>query len=191
MERLGAYAALLKKWNPTINLVSRDSLIDLWRRHFLDSAQLDTLIPGDRPLTLLDLGSGAGFPGLVLAILARERQNPLTVHLVESDARKVAFLATVLRETGTSAQLHHGRIEQLTPFQADLVTTRALAPVATLLEYAYRFLHNRSICLFPKGAGVEDELTAATKHWKMAIDRLPSRSGPTGIVLRLRNISRV
>lgn len=191
MGRLETYVQLLQKWQKTINLVSRDSLDDLWQRHILDSAQLAELIPAGRPITILDMGSGAGFPGLVLAILASEQGRQWTVHLVESDSRKAAFLATVARETGTALKIHNKRLENLAPLMADVVTARALAPLDKLLEYATRFLAPDGKCLCLKGVGAEDELTAASKTWKMAVDRLPSRSGSTGVILRIREISRV
>ena len=191
MARLQSYVELLEKWQPTINLVSRDSLTDLWRRHMLDSAQLADLIPADRPVTIVDMGSGAGFPGLVLAILGLEQGRHWTVHLVESDSRKAAFLATVARETGAPVTVHNKRLENLPPIAADVVTARALAPLDKLVDYAVPFLAPGGVCLFLKGVGTEDELTAAGKTWNMVSDRLPSRSGPTGVVLRVRDISRV
>jgi 16S rRNA (guanine527-N7)-methyltransferase len=191
MTRLASYAQLLQKWNPAINLVSRDSLVDLWRRHFLDSAQLADLMPADRPITILDMGSGAGFPGLVLAILGFEQGRQWSVHLAESDSRKATFLSTIAREVRVGVQVHKERLENLAPFAADVVTARALAPLDKLVDYAVPFLKSNGQCLFLKGVGAEDELTAARKTWRMTADRLPSRSGPTGVVLRLREISRV
>lgn len=191
MNRLEIYVELLHKWQKTINLVSRDGLVDLWRRHIFDSAQLANMIPVDRPITILDMGSGAGFPGLVLAILALEQNRQWSVHLVESDSRKAAFLATVARETGAAVTIHNKRLENLDPILADVVTARALAPLDKLLDYAVRFLAPQGQCLCLKGVGAEDELTAARKTWKMTVDRFPSRSGPTGVILRIREISRV
>lgn len=191
MARLEIYVALLRKWQPAVNLVSRDSLADVWRRHLLDSAQLAELVPQDRPVTILDLGSGAGFPGLVLAILESEQGRSWSVHLVESDQRKAAFLATVIRETGAAAIVHHQRIETLASMTADVVTARALAPLPQLLDYAVPLLKPGGQCLFLKGAGAEDELTAAHKTWNMTVDRVPSRSDRTGVILRLMAISRV
>jgi 16S rRNA (guanine527-N7)-methyltransferase len=193
IARLQIYVELLRKWQPTINLVSRDSLTDVWRRHMLDSAQLAELIPADSPrtTTILDMGSGAGFPGLVLAIFGLEPKRQWAVHLVESDSRKAAFLATVARETGAVVTLHNKRLENAPPIAAEIVTARALAPLEKLVDYADRFLVSGGQCLFLKGVTAEDELTIARKTWNMAIDRLPSRSGPTGVVLRVRDISRV
>lgn len=195
MARLEIYAALLAKWQPAINLVGRDTLPDLWRRHMLDSAQLAEHIPAvgsdGEALTIADLGSGAGFPGLVLAIMAGDAGRRWQLHLVESDARKCAFLATVARETKTEVKIHTARIEKLAAFPADIVTARALAPLDVLLGYAEPFLMPSSHCLFLKGAAAADELTAAAKSWKMAVEQLPSRSGPAGNLLHIRDISRV
>lgn len=195
MARLELYAALLVKWQKAINLVGRDTLPDLWRRHMLDSAQLAGHIPVARPdgapLTLVDLGSGAGFPGLVLAIMASDGNRRWHVHLVESDARKCAFLSTVARETKTDLKIHTARIEKLAAFPADIVTARALASLEALLGYAEPFLMPSSHCLFLKGATAADELTAAAKSWKMMVEQLPSRSGPAGNLLHIRDISRV
>jgi 16S rRNA (guanine527-N7)-methyltransferase len=113
------------------------------------------------------------------------------VHLIESDSRKAAFLATVARETGAVVTLHNKRLENAPPIAAEIVTARALAPLEKLVDYADRFLVSGGQCLFLKGVTAEDELTIARKTWNMAIDRLPSRSGPTGVVLRVRDISRV
>lgn len=195
LTRLETYERLLRKWQPAINLVSRDSLADVWRRHFLDSAQLADRIPTAQAQTIVDIGSGAGFPGLVLAILAGAPAWPWTVHLVESDSRKCAFLATVARETGAAATVHNRRIEQLAAVKphvaADLVVARALAPLDKLLSYAVPLLKPDGACLFLKGEAAEDELTAARKTWNMTIDRWPSRSGPTGVILRIGAISLV
>ena len=191
LTRLELHAALLQKWQKAINLVSNDSLDYLWQRHMVDSAQLADLIPSDRPINILDMGSGAGFPGMVLAILASDHGRQWTVHLAESDSRKVAFLATVARETATQVTIHNKRLENLTQISADVVTARAFAPLDRLLGHAIQFLAPGGECLCLKGVGAEDELTAAHKTWKMKVNHLPSRSGPTGVILRIRELSRV
>ncbi|MGQ9366304.1 16S rRNA (guanine(527)-N(7))-methyltransferase RsmG [Azospirillum sp. ST 5-10] len=184
-ERFAAYEALLRKWQPSINLVGRSTLDDVWRRHFLDSAQLLPLLPeGTR--TLVDLGSGAGFPGLVLAILGVP-----DVHLVESDSRKAAFLREAARLTGTAATVHNRRIEAVTPFPADAITARALAPLSELLAWSLPFRTPRTVALFLKGQNLEDELTLATKSWSMTVERFDSATDPQGTVLRLSGIARV
>lgn len=198
LTRLERYAELLIKWNKSINLVSRGSLQDLWRRHFLDSAQLLQLIPptfDGKPPVIVDLGSGAGFPGMVLALLGLE-----TVHLIESDQRKCVFLREVARATGCHITVHNKRIEQVEPFRADLVTARAFAPLEELLDYAWPFLSSQTAVgrtlpesgLFPrgqllllKGKTAEQELTDAGKRWNMRVERFSSRSSTEGQILRL------
>jgi 16S rRNA (guanine527-N7)-methyltransferase len=184
LERLKAYVDLLTLWNPRINLVSPTTLSDVWRRHILDSAQLYSHIAQDRR-TLVDLGSGAGLPGVILAILGIP-----DVHLIEQDQRKVVFLREALRITKTGATIHPTRIDRTKPFVADVITSRALAPLPKLLELSQRFQGSNTICLFLKGQMVEQELTDSLKTWKMTITRWPSQSDPSGSILRLENISR-
>ena len=185
LVRLEAYADLLIKWQAKLNLVSSASLDDIWRRHMLDSAQLLGLAPA-AARTWLDLGSGAGFPGLVLAIM-----GVAEVHVVESNGRKCAFLEAAASATGTTnLVVHNQRIEDVEPWIVDVVTARALARLPRLAELAYPFLGPRSICLFPKGQDVENELTEAGKYWNMTIDRVPSQSGFSGTILRLQGLSR-
>jgi len=184
-DNLRLYADLLKKWQPKINLVGPATIPDLWRRHFLDSAQLFSHLPAG---PVLDLGSGAGFPGLVLAVLRGEGGDP--IHLVESDARKGAFLREVARVTKAPAIIHTSRIEALKPFEINAITARALAPVAVLLGLAEAFLTPSVECLFLKGEKLEDELTEAGKDWKMTINRVPSVSDPNGFILSLKEVRR-
>jgi 16S rRNA (guanine527-N7)-methyltransferase len=183
-ERLNTYADLLRKWQRSINLVGPRTIDDLWNRHFTDSAQLLPLIPPSARV-LVDFGSGAGFPGLVLAILGVSQ-----VHLIESDQRKATFLREVARATGTPVTVHAKRIEQVAPFPADVVSARALAPLGDLLGFASPFLHPNSLCLFPKGQMAEDELTAASKIWSMNVDRIQSVTDPSATILRISQVSR-
>lgn len=184
IERLTTYAALLVKWQARINLVSASTLDELWRRHMLDSAQLVPLLP-DRTTSLIDLGSGAGFPGLVLAILGIPE-----VHLIESDQRKCVFLAEAARAAGVKLVIHNKRIEQLEGLAAGVVTARACAPLDQLLTYAQRFLWHDGKALFLKGAAAEEELAAARKNWQMEVERFPSASDPTGCILRIGQVQR-
>ena len=188
LERLRVYLRLLEKWQGTINLVSTGSLEDAWRRHMLDSAQLARYIPpggaGGAPV-IVDIGSGGGFPGLVLAIMGAG-----VVHLVESNRRKCAFLATVARETNTEVTIQPLRVESLTPFAADIVTARSLAPLHELLAYSEPFVDREGECLFLKGKKADEELTEAAKKWSMRVERFVSDSDSSGVVLRLRQISR-
>ena len=184
LDRLTAYADLLVKWQARINLIGPETLPDLWSRHFLDSAQLFALIP-PTARRLVDLGSGAGFPGLVLAVMGAP-----DVHLVESDSRKCAFLREAARITGATVTVINKRIEQAPPLAADVVTARALAPLVKLLDWAAPHLAAQGQCLFLKGRGVDDELTATAKEWNIAVDRIPSLTDPAGFVLQLREVSR-
>ena len=188
MERLSIYAERLKRWNTRINLVSTASMTDLWRRHILDSAQLIDHLP-PQATKIVDLGTGAGFPGLVLAILSEHR-----THLIEADTRKAAFLVEVARLTEASASVHMARIEDLEPFPVDVITARALAPLPRLLDIAAPILEisvdRIPICLFLKGAKWREELTTAQKEWKIRANSFASISDPTGRVMVLDNVSR-
>ena len=184
LGRLRRYAELLVHWNRRINLVGHGTLRDLWRRHMLDSAQLYPLI-ADPQAPLLDLGSGAGFPGLVLAAM-----GATDVHLIESDRRKCAFLGEAARAIGVSVAIHPERIEDVAPFIAATIVSRALAPLPELLDLAFNFSNEHSILLFLKGRTVDQELTKAQKEWSMRVDQIPSRTDPQGTILRLEAISR-
>jgi len=181
-EKLATYAALLTKWQRAINLVGPGTMGDVWCRHMLDSAQLFPLLPKGAG-TLVDLGSGAGFPGLVLAMMGVP-----DVHLVESDHRKAAFLTHVSRETKTDVTVHAKRIETMPSMVADVVTARALAPLPKLLGLAERFVGPDSVCLFLKGQDVDSELTEITKSMKMDVERMPSVTAPSASILRLRGL---
>lgn len=185
LARLERYVALLESWNRRINLVSRRSLDDVWRRHILDSAQLAPLLPADARV-LLDLGSGAGFPGLVLALL----RPALAVHLLEADQRKAAFLREACRISAVNATVHDLRLEDLAPFPVDVVTARAFAPLTRLLELSQLFHWPETLFLLPKGQDVERELTEAAKCWNMAVERHGSLSDPRGVILSLQEIAR-
>jgi len=177
LARLIDYAAALKKWQRAINLVAPSTLDDIWRRHFLDSAQLLSLAPPTARIWL-DLGSGAGFPGLVLALLGAPE-----VHLVESDGRKCAFLQEVVRLTGAPATVHHARAEKLQLENVDVITARALAPLDRLLALAWPFWRDGCVGLFLKGQDVGSELTQATKCWKFTADRRDSLTAANGAVV--------
>jgi 16S rRNA (guanine527-N7)-methyltransferase len=186
LAALEAYAGLLRKWQKAINLISGATLDDVWKRHFLDSAQLVPLLPeGEGHIT--DLGSGAGFPGLVLALVTGRPTN-----LVESDQRKAAFLGEVARATGCAGrvQVHAARIEALKPWAAPVISARALADLGQLLDWASPLVTADTVCVFPKGAKAEDELTAALRVWKMNIERRRSVTDPTGLILRLSHLER-
>ncbi len=184
LARLEDFATLLRKWQRRINLVSDSSLGDLWRRHMLDSAQILAYAPrraADRRLNWVDLGSGAGFPGLVVAIMGAGE-----VHLIESNARKCAFLGEAARITGARVTIHCDRIGDIEPWPADVITARACAPLGRLLALAQPFTGPRSRCLFLKGQDIEFELTEASKCWRIDAKVHKSRSSPSGAVLEIR-----
>jgi 16S rRNA (guanine527-N7)-methyltransferase len=182
-DRLRRYEALLLEWRPRVNLVGLSTLPDLWHRHFLDSAQLLPHLPMMEGV--VDLGSGAGFPGAVLAVLGVR-----DVHLIEADGRKCAFLEELNRTLELGMTVHRERIEQMTAWKAPCLTSRALAPLTRLLDWAEPFIGPATTCLFPKGQSVDQELTEAVKKWNMTTECLPSRTSPTGTVLRLTGVER-
>lgn len=188
--RLDAFVALLGRWSGAINLVSRATLAEVWTRHILDSGQLFALAPaGARHWA--DLGSGAGFPGLVIAILAAETAPDLLVTLVESDQRKAAFLGTVARETGLSPRIEARRIEEVPPLGADVLSARALAPLPQLLAHAERHLAPGGLALFPKGAGHAAEIAESLERWRFSVQKHPSRTDPEAVILAIGEIERV
>jgi 16S rRNA (guanine527-N7)-methyltransferase len=185
IERLKRYLELLGEWQTRMNLVGASTMADPWRRHILDSLQLLPLLPeGTR--RLVDLGSGAGLPGLILAIAG----VPAVV-LIESERRKAAFLREVARELGVGVKVHASRLQAVRPFAADVVTARALAPLDELLGLAGRFAGPRTVGLFLKGRAAEAELTAARRQWTMKVEQHRSLSDPEGQVLIIRGWQRV
>ncbi|WP_284165253.1 16S rRNA (guanine(527)-N(7))-methyltransferase RsmG [Frigidibacter sp. SD6-1] len=188
-ERLQAFQALVRKWNSAINLVSRSSLDQIWERHIVDSAQIFVLSDQKSGLWA-DLGSGGGFPGLIVAILAAERAPDLRVALVESDQRKAAFLATAVRALGLQAAVHAARIESLPALDADILSARALAPLTDLLAHAERHLAPPGTALFPKGANHAAELRQALESWRFSYQTHASATDPDAVIYSIRGLSR-
>jgi 16S rRNA (guanine527-N7)-methyltransferase len=188
LERLSAYVGLLERWQAKMNLVAGGSLADVWRRHILDSGQLVTLAP-PAARRWVDLGSGAGFPGLVVAILQTDVPG-FEMHLVESNARKCAFLQEAARITGAPAEVHHGRIEEIAPLKGEVVTARACAELAELLAFFERHRAPDGIALFLKGRNLAQELTRAKTEWTLQAETLPSRTGSGGQILRVKTARR-
>jgi len=184
LARLEAYADLLVGWSAHINLVGATTLGDLWRRHLLDSAQLFAHVP---PATqsLVDLGSGAGFPGLVLAILGVRG-----VELIEAAARKCAFLREAARIAAAPVVIRNARIEAVPPRIVDVVTARGCAPLDRLLVLAQPFIGPDTVCLFPKGEQAKEELTAAEQAWTMDAAFHDSCSDRRGVILCLKRVGR-
>lgn len=189
LASLEAYAALLMKWQPSKNLVSNSTLNEMWLRHFYDSAQLLPLIRachGDKPLKCLDIGSGAGFPGLVLAIMGVGE-----VTMVESNGKKCSFMRQVVMATGAKATIENERIEKLVAPKMDILLSRACAPITQLLSWGENFIGENTEFWLLKGANAEQELKAAKADWTMQVDQYKSKSDGSGNILRLKNIHRL
>ncbi len=184
--RLASYRDLLLRWNTRINLISAETVGEIDQRHIADCAQLQPLLPPEGPIG--DFGSGAGLPGLVLAIMQPERE----IHMVESDKRKAAFLVEASAQLKLPmVRVHACRAEnaRLPPLSA--ITARALAPLVALLPYAAKFLAPGGVAIFPKGRTAEKELTEAAQGWHFTLERFPSATNPEATILRLSNIHRV
>jgi 16S rRNA (guanine527-N7)-methyltransferase len=186
-EKLELLERELRRWQGIKNLVGPATIDQIWERHIVDSLQLLDLAPDAK--TWIDLGSGAGFPGLVLAIAGAERG--LKVHLVESNSRKCAFLRQIARLTGSAVTIHEARLETVIlgfVGKADVVSARALAALDQLLDWTAPLLKARTIGLFPKGRDVETELTEARKKWTFEAETLPSSTDSSARILRITSI---
>lgn len=186
MSLVGRFQALLADWNQRMSLVGAASLEAFWPRHAFDSAQLIALAPEAR--TWIDIGAGAGFPGVVIAIFLKRREGAM-VDLVESQAKKCRFLAAVVDELALPARVHNARAEALT-LKGDVVTARAVAPLATLLGIAQPAMSLGAVGFFQKGAGAAAEIAEARKTWRFALESIPSRSDPTGRILKVSELRR-
>jgi 16S rRNA (guanine527-N7)-methyltransferase len=189
MNLLLAYEAELLRTTAHTNLIAKSTIDARWDRHFRDSAQLAALVPKDAT-SLIDLGSGAGFPGLVLAALLSDRLTDIT--LVESTGKKAAFLRRATAAMGLEGcvTVTTARIESLRAWRGDVVTARALATLTKLLDYAAPFLGPDSVGILPKGQDVENELTQATKSWCMSVERIPSRTQEGAVILIIKDVVR-
>lgn len=180
------YAGQLEKWQKAYNLVAPKTIPELWTRHFLDSAQLLKFIP-DEARTFVDLGSGGGFPGLVLAVLLKDREGA-QFHFVESAGKKCTFLRDTARRLGAPVTVHQERIEAVEPIKADVITARALASLEKLLTFAHRFSTDRTRMIFPKGQDFVTELTEATKYWIIKPVEVQSLSDDSGTILLIDGV---
>jgi 16S rRNA (guanine527-N7)-methyltransferase len=181
-SRLSRYAEIIIERNQTLSLISHTTEPDLWVRHFLDSAQLMRLIP-DRDAALVDIGTGAGFPGLVLAILGHPN-----VHLIEHNIQKVEFLRRVAAELDLPVTIHPMKSEAVRPFPVGVLTARALKPLDQLIGLGRRLIGPNTTCLFPKGRRAEEELQTASRRWRMNVERFPSLTDPDSTIFRLTNV---
>ncbi len=190
LVKLDEYAALLQKWSPTINLVSRSTLPNLWTRHFLDSAQVFNHRRADAGLWV-DIGSGGGFPGMVCAVLALEKAPDLKFTFAESDLRKSVFLQTVIRSLSLNASTIPRRAEEIEPLGADILSARALAPLPVLLGYAERHLKPDGQALFMQGASFRREQDESLDIWQYQSDEYHSITDGAAVILSLGDIRRV
>ena len=183
LDKLQVYADLLLKWQASINLVGPRTVPEIWHRHFYDSAQLFPYLRSDGPV--IDMGSGAGFPGLVLAAMGRRN-----VTLIESNGKKCSFLRDVNRRLSLDVTICQARIEACGSLpRAQYVVSRALAPLDMLLLYAYPLLADDGTCLFFKGRSVETELTSVKKNWTMQCNSYPSETDPQGVILTIGGLA--
>ena len=181
------YKTLLYKWNEKINLVSKHTLINIWERHFLDSGQIiiDVDASGKR---WVDVGSGAGFPGLVVALLLRDRKVDCDLILVEKHPKKVFFLKEVIRKLNLSVEVVNENIYTLEPLNADILTARAFSELNNLMEIAFRHRKKEGICLFLKGENYKIELDKTLNNWFFDYDIVGSLSSSSGNIIRVKKI---
>lgn len=188
-ERFETFNELLLKWTAKINLISKSQGDRTWARHILDSAQVWAERP-DNHKVWVDIGTGGGFPGLILAVIADGIDDNTEFHFVESDARKCAFLRSACRELNLTAQVHTARIEEFDSVSADVVSARALSSIDALLGYASGFLKQTGVCLFLKGAACDTEITQAKQNWLFDYNRKSSMTSPDGVLLTIKDINR-
>lgn len=188
ISKLKTYEALLHEWQQKFNLVSKASLEGAWNRHFLDSLQLLNFIPDDTKL-LYDFGSGAGFPGLVLATVLQEKTPYLKIKLIESIKKKTLYLNHVAEICHIqNVEIINDRIENLPPQKADVITSRAMCSLDELLKYAYRFTSRKTKCIFPKGKKYAEEISEAEKHWNFEYKIIPSMTSEEGAIVIITNL---
>lgn len=187
-DALKAYQRLLEKWTTRINLISKSTREDVWARHICDSAQVLALA-SKHTAHWVDIGSGGGLPGLVVAILAQELNPKLRVTLIESDQRKAVFLRTVVRELQLNATVQAKRIEAVGPLKADVISARALADLNDLLRLTHPFMSQNTQCLFMKGKNWSKEVKEAEKSWQFQAERFISKTNHEAVILSVRNVT--
>lgn len=189
-ERLKTYEASLHEWQKKFNLVSNASLEDAWNRHFQDSAQLFKFIPKSAK-NIVDFGSGAGFPGMVLAIMAAEKTPYLNFFLIESILKKTLYLNEVKKLTGIdNVEIINDRIENIKIPPVDVITSRAMCSLKELLSYAAKFSSKKTLCIFPKGKKFQEEIAEAKKSWNFNCEIMPSEQSDEGVILLITDIKK-
>lgn len=190
LERMDHFVELLTKWTAKINLIAKKTRDDVWIRHILDSAQLEKLIPSGAQ-NIVDIGSGGGLPALVLAIMSQETADHRHFTMIESDLRKSAFLSLVTREMGLNAKVLAERSEKVPPQEADLITSRAFAPLDRMMPQLERHISQTGSALLLKGRGASDEISRAEQNWNFTVEVNPSITDPSASIIRLDQITRV
>jgi 16S rRNA (guanine527-N7)-methyltransferase len=190
ISRLKSYEQLVRKWNPTINLASKQSIEEIWRRHIVDSAQIFPHIPTDAKLCA-DVGSGGGFPGIVLAVISASQAQHRKFVLIESDQRKATFLREVIRSLDLNAEVRASRIESLDRLNSDVFTARALAPLSVLLGFARNHVNDQGVCIFPKGENHREEIDDARKYFRFECEAIQSLTEPKSAILKIYGIENV
>jgi 16S rRNA (guanine527-N7)-methyltransferase len=188
-DRLESFADLVRKWTPKINLISKSSIDTLWDRHIVDSVQLFQM--ADAQGRWVDMGSGGGFPGIVIAILRAENGTDDQVTLIESDQRKCAFLRTAIRELGLKSKVLSERIENIPPLKTDILSARALADLTKLLGFAELHLKRDGVALFPKGSNWRAEHEDAQRMWSYSCEDISSTTNASAAILKIKDIIRV
>ena len=188
LARLMELEALVLKWTTAVNLISKNSAAQVWTRHILDSAQI-SVFSGPKGGKWVDLGSGGGFPALVLAVLAKDWEEAATFVLIESDARKAAFLLQAIRSLDLSAKVIVQRIDDVDPLDADVLTARALAPLDAMLPHAVRHLGANGRAFFPKGSTYRDEIAAAHPLWAFRCTAHQSLTDPASAILEVDGVA--
>ena len=186
LNDLDRFVQLVTKWNPAINLVAKNSLADVWVRHIKDSVQLIPLAPIER--AWIDLGSGGGFPGIVVSVILKEIAPETCMYLVESDARKAAFLREASRTLRINCQVINQRIEEINLPPAPVISARALAHLDKLLHISERIIDSDGVCLFMKGKSYQDEVRLARESWNFDCEVIQSTTSAEAAVLKVRNI---
>tara|TARA_R110000796_G_scaffold27713_4_gene76285 strand:- start:10525 stop:11133 length:609 start_codon:yes stop_codon:yes gene_type:complete len=188
-DKLTLFANIVEKWTPKINLISKASVPYIWQRHIEDSIQIYSLVP---PVSSwVDLGSGGGFPAIVVALLAQQDGRNSKFTLVESDQRKCVFLRTAIRELGLKVEVLNDRIENIPPLEANVVSARALAELPLLIGLASRHMKSDGIAIFPKGKNWKVEDAKARKSWAYSNESIPSKTDPSAAILKIKEIKHV
>ncbi len=188
IARLEVFESLVRKWNPSINLIAKSTLHDIWERHIVDSVQLHQFAPPD-PDTWLDIGSGGGFPGIIMAIMSSGGGYQTKFTFIESDQRKSTFLRTAAREVGLDIKVYADRIEKVEPVGAAVVTARALKSLNELMPFLHRHMRPDGIAILPKGQNFAAEIPDAKSNWRFDLAEHPSKTNNDARILIVKDIA--